>query len=153
MLGGMEPEVFAERFAECFRETYLCAVRRVADKRGRLTAETSVLLHHLSLSGPLTPGEMARHLRRAPSSISEMLEHLCDDGLLERDRDPSDGRRSLVWLSEAGRRALAESRQVLDLGVVARAARRLKPAERSAFLAGFERVLHHMKEGGDEHDV
>ena len=150
---GMDHETFARQFEDCFRETYLRAVRRVSNKRDWLTPETRVLLNHLLFSGPLTPGEMARHLRRAPSSISEMLEHLCEDGLLERDRDPKDGRRSLIWLSDAGRQALEESRQVLDLAILGQAALSLHPAERKSFLTTFEHLLTRMKESHHEHEV
>jgi len=123
---GMDHETFARQFEDCFRETYLRAVRRVSNKRDWLTPETRVLLNHLLFSGPLTPGEMARHLRRAPSSISEMLEHLCEDGLLERDRDPA---------------------------ILGQAALSLHPTERKSFLTTFEHLLTRMKESHHEHEV
>ena len=58
----MDDAEFAARFETMFRETYLRAVRRVSDKRERLTPETIALLDHLAMSGPLTPGELAKHL-------------------------------------------------------------------------------------------
>jgi len=129
---------FAAAFEDLFRSTYLRAVRRVRDKRERLSPETVAFLDHLAMSGPLTPGELSRHLDRAPSTLSEMLDHLLAKGLLERDRDPADARRSLVWLSDAGREALIEARQVLDHAVLARAATVLPEAERAAFLHSFQ---------------
>jgi DNA-binding MarR family transcriptional regulator len=129
---------FAAAFEDLFRSTYLRAVRRVRDKRERLTPETVAFLDHLAMSGPLTPGELSRHLDRAPSTLSEMLDHLLAKGLLARDRDPADARRSLVWLSDAGREALVEARQVLDHAALVRAAGALPEAERAAFLRSFQ---------------
>jgi DNA-binding MarR family transcriptional regulator len=141
---------FAAAFEDLFRSTYLRAVRRVRDKRERLTPETVAFLDHLAMSGPLTPGELARHLDRAPSTLSEMVDHLLAKGLLERDRDPSDARRSLIWLSPAGRDALIEARQVLDLDSLARAAAALPEADRTAFLNIFNTFVHALK--GPSHE-
>lgn len=137
----MNDAEFAQRFEAMFRETYLRAVRRVSDKRERLTPETIALLDHLAMSGPLTPGELAKHLNRAPSTLTEMLDHLFAQELLERDRDPADGRKSLIWLSDLGQTALAEARQVLDTAIVARAAEALTPSERAEFFSTFQRLV------------
>ena len=141
---------FAAAFEDLFRSTYLRAVRRVRDKRERLTPETVAVLDHLAMSGPLTPGELARHLDRAPSTLSEMLDHLLAKGLLERDRDPGDARKSLIWLSEAGRAALIEARRVLDPAVLTRAATALPEAERAAFLQAFHTFVSALK--GPSHE-
>jgi len=141
---------FAAAFEDLFRSTYLRAVRRVRDKRDRLTPETVAFLDHLAASGPLTPGELARHLDRAPSTLSEMMDHLLAKGLLERDRDPADARKSLIWLSEAGRAALIEARQVLDPAVLRRAAAALPDAERATFLNSFRQFVSGLKGPSDE---
>ncbi len=146
----MTDDAFAAAFEDLFRRTYLRAVRRVRDKRGRLTPETVAFLDHLAVSGPLTPGELSRHLDRAPSTLSEMIDHLLAKGLLERDRDPADARRSLIWLSDAGRVALAEARQVLDPAILARAAAALSEAERAAFLKSFDVFVRELK--GPSHE-
>lgn len=141
---------FAAAFEDLFRSTYLRAARRVRGKRGRVTPETVAFLGHLAMSGPLTPGELARHLDRAPSTLSEMIDHLLAKGLLERDRDPADARKSLVWLSEAGRETLAEARQVLDPAVLTRATAALADGERVAFLNSFHRFVSALK--GPSHE-
>ncbi len=144
----MDDAEFATRFEAMFRETYLRAVRRVSDKRERLTPETIALLDHLAMSGPLTPGELAKHLNRAPSTLTEMLDHLFERKLLERDRDPRDGRKSLIWLSESGQLALAEARQVLDSAIISRAAEALTPDERAAFFDSFQKLVMAMRGRG-----
>jgi DNA-binding MarR family transcriptional regulator len=141
---------FATAFEDLFRSTYLRAVRRVRDKRERLTPETVAFLDHLAISGPLTPGELSRHLDRAPSTLSEMIDHLLAKGLLDRDRDPADARRSLVWLSQAGRAALIEARQVLDPDILARAAGSLSDSERAEFLKIFHSLVAGLK--GSSHE-
>ena len=144
----MDDAEFAARFETMFRETYLRAVRRVSDKRERLTPETIALLDHLAMSGPLTPGELAKHLNRAPSTLTEMLDHLFAQNLLERDRDPNDGRKSLIWLSDLGQTALAEARQVLDTTIVSRAAAALTPNERTQFFDSFQKLVMAMRGRG-----
>ena len=53
-------------------------------------------------------------MHRAQSVISEIVTHLERDGLLEREHDPGDRRRTLIWLTPAGHEALRRDRQVLD---------------------------------------
>ena len=57
---------------------------------------------HLTQAGPLTVGELADHLDRARSVVSELVSQLEANGLAAREDDPADRRRTLVWLSEAG---------------------------------------------------
>ncbi|UAL10549.1 MarR family winged helix-turn-helix transcriptional regulator [Caulobacter segnis] len=136
---------FAAEFEDLFRATYRVAVRRVRDKRERLSPETVALLDHLAAAGPLTAGELARHVDRAPSTLSEMVEHLVDKALLARDRDPTDARRSLIWLTDAGQAALIEARNVLDLDVLARAAAELTPEQRQALIDHFRAFVAQLK--------
>src|SRR6185369_10025501 len=81
----------AAAFAQLFPAVYLRFHRR--DAKGRaLPAASRAVLQHLSGAGPLTIGEMARHLDRAQSVVSEVVDHLERDGLLERIRDHRDRR-------------------------------------------------------------
>lgn len=146
----MDASAFAQDFEALFRETYRRAARRVEDKRARLTPETIALLEHLAMSGPLTPGEMAKHLKRAPSTLSEMLDHLLNSGFMERDRDPHDARKSLVWLSDQGRSALQEANRVLDLSILTQATRGWAPDERATLLRQFESLVTAMRRPTDE---
>lgn len=127
----MDPQVFADDFARAFQDVYLHAVRRVRDKRERLTPETTAFLVHLAEAGPMTLGELTRHLDRAASTLSEMVDHLEAKALVRREADPEDGRRTFIWLTAAGRAALAEEMQVLDAARLTRAAARLDPDRRA----------------------
>jgi DNA-binding MarR family transcriptional regulator len=130
----------AKRFAALFPAVYLRFHRRDG-KRRELPSASRAVLQHLTLSGPLTIGEMARHLSRAQSVVSEIVEHLERDGLLERMRDPADRRRSLVWLSEQGLALLEHEREVLSSELLAKAMARMTPAARSALLRSMQALI------------
>ena len=125
----------AERFAERFRAVYLTFHRRDGP-RSQLQGASRAVLEHLAMAGPLTIGEAAAHLNRAQSVISEIVSHLEGDGLLERESDPADRRRTLVWLTPAGQAALRRDREVLGLDQLARALARLPPGQADALIAG-----------------
>jgi DNA-binding MarR family transcriptional regulator len=99
------------------------------------------VLEHLALAGPLTVGEAAAHLCRAQSVISEMVSHLERQGLLERERDPADRRRTLVWLTPAGFDTLQRDREVLSLDLLAGAFSRLPPEQGAALVAGLRSLV------------
>jgi DNA-binding MarR family transcriptional regulator len=48
--------------------------------------------------------------------VSEIAARLERQGLLEREADPADRRRTLVWLTAAGQAALRRHREVLSEG-------------------------------------
>jgi DNA-binding MarR family transcriptional regulator len=135
-VAGMDAPVLAEaarQLGELFPAVYL-ALHRRDGKRRALPAASRAVLQHLTLTGPVRIGELARHLARAQSVVSEIVSHLERDGLLERRRDPQDARRTLVWLSGAGVDRLDEEHQVLSRELVERAMarRRAVRPERAA---------------------
>ena len=130
----------ARQFGELFPAVYLRFHRRDGKRRELPTASRSVL-HHLTLTGPLTIGEMAKHLGRAQSVVSEIVDHLERDGLLERMRDPADKRRTLVWLSDQGLSLLDREREVLSGELLTRAMTRMKPADRLSLLRGMHALI------------
>jgi len=130
----------ADSFAELFPAVYLRFHRRDG-KRDALPAASRAVLQHLAGAGPLTIGEMARHLARAQSVVSEVVDHLERDGLLERMRDQRDRRRALVWLTEAGIAHLDRDRDVLSRDLLARAMARMAPAARRALLDGMNALV------------
>ena len=127
----MDAQTFATAFAQAHQDVYLHAVRRVRDKREQLTRETSAFLLHLAEAGPMTLTELSRHLDRAPSTLSEMVDHLAAKDLIRREPDPQDGRRALIWLTAHGREVQAREMYALDREHQARAAQRLSPERRA----------------------
>jgi DNA-binding MarR family transcriptional regulator len=147
----------AERFADLFRAVYLTFHRRDRP-RGELPGASRAVLEHLALAGPLTIGEAAAHMHRAQSVISEIVTHLERDGLLEREVDPGDRRRTLIWLAPAGREALRRDRDVLGIDLLARAMARLPPGQADALNAAMRALIEHAQSdglrpnGGGNHD-
>src|SRR4051812_45435506 len=103
---GSDVRAAAERFAALFRALYLTYHRRDGP-RSDLPGASRAVLTHLAVTGPLTVGEAAAHLGRAQSVVSEIVDGLARKGLLERERDPDDRRRTLVWLTARVRRCCA----------------------------------------------
>ena len=135
-----EERVQAERFAELFRAVYLTFHRRDGP-RAQLPGASRAVLEHLALAGPLTVGEAAAHLSRAQSVVSEIVTHLERQGLLEREGDPADRRRTLIWLTPHGREVLRRDREVLGVDHLARALARLPPGQGDQLIAGLRALV------------
>src|SRR5689334_1512425 len=118
-------------FAELFPAVFVRFHRRDA-KRSELSGASRAVLLHLASTGPLTIGEMALHLGRAQSVVSEIVDGMERKKLLERMRDPRDRRRALVWLTDAGLARFEEDRDVLSRELLAKATARMTTAERAA---------------------
>lgn len=132
----------AAEFQGLFREVYLTFHRRDAPRSG-LAGPSRAVLQHLALAGPLTVGEMAAHLNRAQSVVSDIATHLELAGLLERETDPADRRRTLVWLTDAGRAALDRENRVLDQPLLASALAGMPPADVGVLLDALRSLLAH----------
>jgi len=130
----------AERFAAQFRAVYLTFHRRDRP-RSQLAGASRAVLEHLAMAGPLTIGEAAVHLSRAQSVVSEIVSHLVDQGLLERETDPADRRRTLIWLTPAGHEALRQDREVLGLDLLARAFVAMPAGQADALIAGLAALV------------
>jgi DNA-binding MarR family transcriptional regulator len=133
----------AAAFCDLFPEIYLHFCRRhdAASASKRLTPQQDAVLQHLALSGPLSVGEMSKHLARAQSVVSEIVDGMVDRALLERMQDAQDRRRTLVWLTDEGRDALRRRREVLDAGRVRRAMRALSPGLRASLIEGMRGLV------------
>jgi DNA-binding MarR family transcriptional regulator len=79
-------------------------VRRLrhATPAGDLTLPESSALARLDRGGPATSAELARQEQISPQSMGATLAALEARGLLSRTPDPSDGRRVLLSVSDAG---------------------------------------------------
>jgi DNA-binding MarR family transcriptional regulator len=126
-------EASAAHYAELFPAIYLAFHRRDGKRRELSGAARGVLLH-LAAAGPLTVTECARHLDRAQSVVSEMVDQLERHGLLSRMRDSHDRRRTLVWLTDEGRARLLEEQEVLSQPALLRALTRMTREEREQLL-------------------
>jgi len=131
----------ADEFCALFPAVYLRFCRRGRDEAARLTPQMDAVLHHLSMSGPLTVGEMARHFGRAQSVVSEIVAGMVGRGLLETMKDARDRRRTLVWLTDQAHDVMSRRSQVLDPQLVAAAMKKLRADERSRLVDGMRALV------------
>ena len=130
----------AREFAELFRAVYLTFHRRDGP-RSQLPNASLAVLEHLAMAGPLTVGEASAHLRRAQSVVSEIVSHLERQSLLERESDPADRRRTLIWLTPAGHAALRRDREVLSADLLAGALARMPTGQAGALLGALRALV------------
>jgi DNA-binding MarR family transcriptional regulator len=83
---------------------------RQAPYGSELTLAESSALSRLERGGPATSSDLARVDRISPQSMGVTVAALLDRGLIERNRDPEDGRRIVLSITDAGRRTLGDKR-------------------------------------------
>jgi DNA-binding MarR family transcriptional regulator len=83
---------------------------RQAHLPGELTLAESSALKRLEHCGPATSSDLARQDRISPQSMGATVAALEQRGLIQRHRDPEDGRRIVLSISEAGRRVVNDRR-------------------------------------------
>lgn len=77
---------------------------------GGLTMPERTALALLDRSGPTTSSALAREVQITAQAMGATLAGLRDRGLIARDPDPDDGRRMVLTVTDAGRRALEDKR-------------------------------------------
>src|SRR6476659_6675573 len=77
----------------------------------RFPISHGTVLGRLDREGPRSVSDLAVTERVRPQSMAQTVGDLEGDGLVERNPDPSDGRRALVSLTAAGRDALEADRR------------------------------------------
>jgi DNA-binding MarR family transcriptional regulator len=118
--------------------------RRLRQEAGEeLSPSQTAALATIDRHGPLTPSELAVRERIQRPTVTRIIARLEASGLVERTRDPHDGRSSLVALAPAGRELLARGRTRKD-AYLARRLRELDADERATLeraAAVLERLL------------
>jgi len=84
-------------------------VQRSARRRGATPAQSG-LLFVLGKQDGLSMGEVGVALDLGLPGISGLAERMAEAGLIDKRADPADGRASRLWLTGAGRKALAQAR-------------------------------------------
>ena len=79
-------------------------------REGRVTSAQSGLLFVLGRRDGALMGEAGAALDLGMPGISGLAERMAGAGLIEKRADPDDGRASRLWLTAAGRKALARSK-------------------------------------------
>lgn len=78
-------------------------------RRNGMSFASYRVLFAVSAAERITPNELARLSSVSTASMSSMLNTLERSGLIVRDSDPEDGRRSIISLTLVGRRTLEEA--------------------------------------------
>lgn len=77
---------------------------------GGLTMPERTALSRLERSEPTTSSALARQVQISAQAMGATLRTLRARGLVERRRDPDDGRRVVLTVTDAGRQALKDKR-------------------------------------------
>jgi DNA-binding MarR family transcriptional regulator len=96
--------------------------------------ETSALAR-LDRGGPATPGALAKLEQISPQSMGATLGALEERGLVERRADPTDGRRAVISLTDAGRQRLQDKRNARTQQLARALSTGFTPAELGQLMA------------------
>ncbi|MFI5779937.1 MarR family winged helix-turn-helix transcriptional regulator [Nocardia sp. NPDC051570] len=100
---------------------------------GGLSLPERATLAQLDRGGPASSADMARAAQITPQAMGTTLTALEERGFVDRRRDPADGRRIIMSLTESGREMLRHKRDALS--------RQLAKALGEQFTAGELRAL------------
>jgi DNA-binding MarR family transcriptional regulator len=103
----------AVRAARDIRAVFSRLRRRLREVAGLgdLTPTQTSVLSRIESGVPASASDLATLERVRPQSMAATLAAVHEQGLIERQPDPADGRRQLISLTEAGREAIAGSRR------------------------------------------
>lgn len=114
LMSDLEPLVSA--FAELYLDLMRTVDRRMADQ-GASLARTKLLLC-LQKRGPLRATDIAEFFNQSPRTVTEAIDGLERDGLVERKPDPEDRRAKFIHVTAKGNEAAAKTeplrRQLID---------------------------------------
>jgi DNA-binding MarR family transcriptional regulator len=102
---------------------------RSAASPGDLTWSQESALLRLETGGPQTVSQLARAEGTRSQSMGAIVASLEAQGLADRAPDSSDGRQSIITVSDAGRRALSDARVVKQDWLAERLTRQLDQHE------------------------
>jgi DNA-binding MarR family transcriptional regulator len=101
--------------ASALRLSVMRLSRRMRQERSSTLSPTQIaVLATLERHGPMTLGEIAAHERVQPPSMTRVISHLADAGLVARSPHPTDGRQVIADVTEAGRALLEADRRRRD---------------------------------------
>ena len=118
---------------------FACHTRHVRDPVSGEDVSThqASILDHLDEVDPISMTDLAGHMGVTVATMSLSIDRLERKGYVRRDRDPDDGRRVLLRITEAGLR-VREATSVLDPVRVEQLLERLSLADREAALKGLQ---------------
>ncbi|MGA3353484.1 MAG: MarR family transcriptional regulator [Acidimicrobiales bacterium] len=130
---AVEPAGEIHELASTLRVGVMRLERRLRSERSSegLTVSQLSVLGILGQRGPLSPTQLAAIERVQPPSMTRVIGALEELGLVHRHAHETDGRQSVIALSDAGRALLAEDRSRRQAWL-ARRLEELSPKQREA---------------------
>ena len=98
-------------------------------RKGELTASQRFALGRLDREGPLTVTALARAEGVRPQSMGATVAALEAQGLVAGAPDPTDGRQTILSLTDAAREFIADTRAAREGWLLQAISARLTPAE------------------------
>ena len=116
---------------------FACRTRRVADPETQraLSSHQASILDHLDEQDATTLSDLAALMGVTASTMSLAIRRLVAEGYVDRLRDPDDGRRVNLRLTQSGAR-MKEAKSIFDPERVAALLGVLSPGERKNALEG-----------------
>lgn len=109
--GGNVLEDKAYRFRLQVKALYRRLQRELPEISGFSTTTIQLLVAVEKSTGPIRPGQLAKELRMIDSNVAAALRSLEAQGMVVSRSDPSDGRRSIVILTDLGAQAVTKIRR------------------------------------------
>lgn len=116
---------------------FACHTRHVEDPKTKqiLTANQASILDHLDGDEPVSLYDLALHMGVTPSTMSITVSRLEVLGYIAKEKNPKDGRGTLIRLTKAGER-IKSKKSVLDPNLVKNLLKRLSKEEQDAAVKG-----------------
>jgi DNA-binding MarR family transcriptional regulator len=114
-------------------------VRRMRAEH-RFSLSQGAVLGRLDREGPLSIGVLASAERVRPQSMTQAISDMEAEGLVARRADPSDGRRTLVELTQQGHSILEADRCQREGWLAQAIERDLTPAEQRVLADALELI-------------
>lgn len=118
--------------AAVLRPSLLRITRLIRNQRvdESVTLTQIAAMGSLAKHGRMSAGELAKHERVQPPSMTKVLAHLEERGLVRREPHPDDRRQAVIEITQAGLDLLDSERRSRDLWLSQQLAR-LSPEERA----------------------
>ena len=137
---------FVERLQEVANAFMTHSMRKVikySKKSGYSMSHLGALMH-LNNKGVSAVSKIGDHLGITNPAVSQMLDRLVDEKLIQRTEDPSDRRSKKIVLTKKGMETLHESIKARQTPLV-ELAERLSESEKEQISAAFDILLENLK--------
>ena len=130
----------ASKLAAELRTTFRKVKRKLREHGGEndFTSSQIAVILRLETDGPATVSSLARAEGMRPQSMSAVIAPLEEMGFVAGAADPNDGRKTLMSLTKACKKSIAEGRAARQDRLVRAIQQKLSPQEQKKLLS----VLH-----------